>query len=351
MSVQSNTCTVLVTGGSGFIGSNFIRYLLDTEPEVNVINFDLLTYAGNLRNNDDVQSNERYRFFRGDIADPAEVGALFSDNKINIVINFAAETHVDRSIEDAAPFVRTNVMGTQCLLEHCRTNNVARFVQISTDEVYGSLGLEGVFREDTPLNPTNPYSATKAAADMLVLAHARTHGIPALITRCSNNYGPMQSPEKFIPLMLSNVMEDKSIPVYGDGENRREWIYVDDHSRAVWEAVNKGRNGEVYNIGGGLEMANIDLVRLVLKELQKPESLIQYVKDRPAHDLRYAIDCSKIEKEWGWSAKTKFASGIRATIHWYRTHQDWVDEVKDASYLTYYDRHYTNRDQSLTSSG
>jgi len=231
MSVTSDRRTVLATGGSGFIGSNFIRYLLDTDPDVHVINFDLLTYAGNLRNNEAVQSDDRYRFVRGDTANPGEVGALFSDNTIDIVINFAAETHVDRSIEDAAPFVRTNVMGTECLLEHSRSNNVACFVQISTDEVYGSLGAEGMFREDTPLNPTNPYSATKAGADMLVLAHARTYGIPALITRCSNNYGPMQFPEKFIPLMLANVMEDKPIPVYGDGQNRREWIYVDDHWR------------------------------------------------------------------------------------------------------------------------
>ncbi len=340
---------VLVTGGSGFIGSNFVRFLLSTEENVEVINFDLLTYAGNLRNNEDVAEDKRYRFVRGDIADEAQVSAVFSGNRIDTVVNFAAETHVDRSIEDAAPFVRTNVVGTQRLLDHARRHQVSRFVQISTDEVYGSLGQDGMFSENTPLNPTNPYAAAKAGADLLVLSYARTHGFPALITRCSNNYGPNQFPEKLLPLVISNAFEDKSIPVYGEGLNRREWIFVDDHSRGVWKAATDGRPGEVYNIGGGQEMTNIDLVKGVLEALGKPESLIQFVKDRPAHDLRYAIDCSKIEAEWGWRTHTDFDTGILKTIEWYRSHQDWVREVKDASYLSYYDRHYTKRNQTLAS--
>ena len=346
---ETKAQVVLVTGGSGFIGSNFVRFLLRTEENVEVINFDLLTYAGNLGNNEDIAEDKRYRFVRGDIADEDQVAGVFSGNRIDTVINFAAETHVDRSIEDAAPFVRTNVVGTQCLLDHARRHKVSRYVQISTDEVYGSLGQDGLFSEDTPLNPTNPYAATKAGADLLVLGCARTHRFPALITRCSNNYGPSQFPEKFIPLMISNAFEDKTIPVYGEGLNRREWIFVDDHSRGVWKAVTDGKPGEVYNIGGGQEMANIDLVRGVLEVLGKPESLIQFVKDRPAHDLRYAIDCTKIEAEWGWRAHTDFETGISKTIEWYRTHQDWVREVKDASYMSYYDRHYTKREQTLAS--
>jgi len=349
MSELSNIRKILVTGGCGFIGSNFVRFLIETEPEIQVVNFDLLTYAGNLANNADVEGHPRYTFVRGDIANPEDVAGVFGPHKFDVVINFAAETHVDRSIEDSAPFVRTNVMGTQCLLDAARQAGVGRYVQISTDEVYGSLGPDGMFREDTPLNPTNPYSASKAGADLLVLSHAKTHGLPAVITRCSNNYGPKQFPEKFIPLMLANAMEDKAIPVYGEGLNRREWIYVDDHSRGVWEAARRGENGEVYNIGGGSEMTNIDLVRLVLKQLGKPESLIRFVKDRPAHDLRYAIDCSKMEKAWGWQAETDFPSGIGQTIAWYQSNPDWIRDVRDATYRTYYDRHYTNRDQAVSS--
>ena len=339
----------LVTGGAGFIGSNFIRYLLKTTTAVGVINFDLLTYAGNLRNNEDIADDSRYDFIRGDIADTGRIERLFEANSIDIVVNFAAETHVDRSIEDAGPFVHTNFVGTQCLLDSARRHNVSRYVQVSTDEVYGSLGPEGRFREDTPLNPTNPYSATKAAADLFVLSYSKTHGFPGLITRCSNNYGPNQFPEKFIPLLITNAMEGKAIPVYGQGLNRREWIHVDDHSRGVWKAVTDGQPGEVYNIGGGDEIANIDVAREVLRLVGRPESLIEFVKDRPAHDLRYAIDCSKIEQEWGWSAETDFASGISRTIDWYRNNEGWVREVKDDSYLSYYERHYTNRDQTLAS--
>ena len=341
--------TILVTGGSGFIGSNFIRYVLGAETDVRVINYDLLTYAGNLRNNEEVASDDRYAFVRGDIAGEEQLRRVFDQNRVDVVVNFAAETHVDRSILDAAPFVRSNVVGTQCLIDTSRKYGVSRYVQISTDEVYGSLGPAGRFREDTPINPTNPYSATKAAADLIVLSQARTHGFPAVVTRCSNNYGPYQFPEKFIPLMITNAMDETPIPVYGEGLNRREWIYVDDHSRGVWAAITRGRDGEVYNIGGGEEVANIDLVRQVLGVMGRPESLIEFVTDRPAHDHRYSIDCSKIEAEWGWSTETDFRSGIAATIEWYRSHQDWLREVKDESYLAYYNTHYTNRDRTFVS--
>ncbi len=341
--------TILVTGGSGFIGSNFIRYALDVEADIRIINYDLLTYAGNLRNNEEVASNDRYAFVRGDISSEEQLRGVFDQYTVDVVVNFAAETHVDRSIVDAGPFVRSNVVGTQCLIDTSRKYGVSRYVQISTDEVYGSLGPEGCFREDTPINPTNPYSATKAAADLIVLSQAKTYRFPAVVTRCSNNYGPYQFPEKFIPLMITNAMEETPIPVYGEGLNRREWIYVDDHSRGVWEAITRGRDGEVYNIGGGEEVANIDLVRQVLAIMGRPESLVQFVTDRPAHDHRYSIDCSKIEAEWGWSVRTDFRSGITATIEWYRTHQEWVRDVKDESYLAYYDSHYTNRDQTFVS--
>ena len=340
---------ILVTGGSGFIGSNFIRHVLSINSTVQVINFDLLTYAGNLRNNEEVANEERYSFIRGDIADPKHVSDLFRNYPIDVVINFAAETHVDRSIEDSSVFARTNFVGTQCLLDGARRKGVSKYIQISTDEVYGSLGPEGAFREDTPLNPTNPYSATKAAADLLVLSYAKTHGLPASITRCSNNFGPNQFPEKFIPLLITNTMQGQPIPLYGEGLNRREWIYVDDHSRAVWKAVSEAQTGEVYNIGGGTELSNIDVAKTVLRLMGKPESLIKLVADRPAHDLRYAIDCSKINQAWGWSAETDFTNGIEKTIDWYRKNDEWVKDVKDDSYLSYYERHYTNRDQTLAS--
>lgn len=340
---MSDPTHILVTGGSGFIGSNFIRYVLTQQRDVRITNLDLLTYAGNLRNNESVDGNPKYAFVRGDIADPALLEDLFGKRRVDAVINFAAETHVDRSIIDAAPFVRTNVTGTQRLMDAARSHGVSRYVQISTDEVYGSLGEEGRFSEETPINPTNPYAATKAAGDLLVLSYARTHGFPALITRCSNNYGPCQFPEKFIPLMITNALEDKVIPVYGKGLNRREWIYVDDHSRGVWIALENGRTGEVYNVGGGEEVANIDLVRKVLEVMGKSPELIRFVEDRPAHDLRYAMDCSRIEREWGWSAETPFESGIVKTVEWYMANSDWVRGVKDDSYRSYYEKQYQNR--------
>jgi dTDP-glucose 4,6-dehydratase len=339
---------LLVTGGAGFIGSSFVRFVLRTQPGVEIVNYDLLTYAGNLRNLDEVASDPRYAFVRGDIADPKAVREVFESHKFDAVVNFAAETHVDRSIEDSAPFVRSNVVGTQCLLDNARHFKISKFVQISTDEVYGSLGPEGAFREDTPLDPSSPYSASKAGADMLVMSYFRTHKFPIVITRCTNNYGPFQFPEKLIPVLISNAMNDRSLPIYGDGLNVREWIYADEHSRAVWLALTRGREGEVYNVGSGQEKTNLEVVRAVLQLLGKPESLITYVKDRPGHDRRYAIDCSKIQREWGWQGEVEFSDGIGQTIEWYKSHQDWMREIKDASYLSYYDRMYTHRDATLS---
>jgi dTDP-glucose 4,6-dehydratase len=338
---------ILVTGGAGFIGSSFVRYVIRTRKDIDIVNYDLLTYAGNLRNLEEVDKNPRYAFTRGDIADPLLVEALFRKERFDAIVNFAAETHVDRSILDSLPFVRTNVEGTRNLLEAARTHKVSKFIQISTDEVYGSLGATGSFREDTALDPTSPYSASKAAADFLVLAYHRTHGLPAVITRCSNNYGSYQFPEKLIPVLITNAMEDRPLPIYGDGLNVREWIFADEHSRAVLLALESGTPGEVYNIGSGHEKTNLEVVREILRLMGKPESLIQFVKDRPGHDRRYSIDCSKIRSEWNWSSKVDFASGLAETIDWYRANQDWVREIKDASYLSYYDRMYTRRDQTL----
>jgi dTDP-glucose 4,6-dehydratase len=339
---------ILVTGGAGFIGSSFVRYVLRTQPGVEVVNFDLLTYAGNLRNLEDVPSGAPYQFIRGDIAGAKDVLAVFENNRIDAVFNFAAETHVDRSIDNAAPFVRTNVDGTRCLLDHALKFKVSKFIQISTDEVYGSLGPDGAFREDSPIDPSSPYSASKAAADFFVFAYHKTYGLPALITRCTNNYGPFQFPEKLIPLLITNAMEDRPLPIYGDGLNVREWIFSDEHSRAVWMAFESGKPGEVYNVGSGHEKTNIEVVREILRLMDKPESLIQFVKDRPGHDRRYAMDCSKIRREWNWSGEVDFSAGLAATIEWYTKHQDWIRDIKDASYLSYYDRMYTRRDQTLS---
>jgi len=338
---------VFVTVGAGFIGSSFVRYVLQKRNGIEVVNYDLLTYAGNLRNLDEVSANPRYHFVRGDIADAGQLEDVFATHQFDAVVNFAAETHVDRSILDSAPFVRTNVEGTRCLLEAARRHKVSRFVQISTDEVYGSLGAEGSFREDTPLDPSSPYSASKAAADFLALAYYKTHRLPVIVTRCSNNYGPYQFPEKLIPVLVTNAMDDRPLPIYGDGLNVREWIFADEHSRAVLLAMEGGTPGEVYNIGSGQELTNLAVVREILRLMNKPESLIQFVKDRPGHDRRYSIDCSKIRREWNWSSQIDFGLGLAATIEWYRTHQDWVSGIKDASYLTYYDRMYTRRDQTF----
>ncbi len=338
---------ILVTGGAGFIGSSFIRYALETRKGIEIVNFDLLTYAGNLGNLAEVANDSRYQFVRGDISENSHVEKVFRKHRPDVVVNFAAETHVDRSIENSAPFVRANVEGTRCLLDQARAHKVSRFIQISTDEVYGSLGSTGSFREDSPLDPSSPYSASKAAADLMALSYFRTYRLPCVVTRCSNNYGPYQFPEKLIPVLITNAMEDRPLPIYGDGLNVREWIFADEHSRAVLTALDRGVPGEVYNIGSGYEKTNIDVVREVLRLLGKAESLIHYVKDRPGHDRRYAIDCSKIRNEWNWQPRIDFSTGLASTIDWYRKHQDWIREIKDASYLSYYDRMYTRRDQTL----
>ncbi len=330
--------TVLVTGGCGFIGSNFIRYLLEADPAVTVLNFDCLTYAGNLANLADLAGHPRYRFVRGDVADPHAVRA--AARGAHSVIHFAAESHVDRSIHDSGPFVRTNVVGTQVLLDAAREHKVARFVQVSTDEVYGSLGPTGAFTEETPLAPSSPYAASKAAADLLVRSYAHTFGLPALITRCSNNYGPYQFPEKLIPLFISNLLRDEPVPVYGDGLQVRDWVHVRDHCAAVYRAWRDGRAGEVYNVGGRCERTNLELTHLLLDVLGKPRSLIRYVQDRPGHDRRYAIDCSKIEREMGWRPEVPFEEGLRRTVEWYRSHPEWVAAIRTGEYLKYYARQY-----------
>lgn len=331
--------TVVVTGGCGFIGSNFIHYLLETDAEVAVVNLDCLTYAGNLDNLTSVASHPRYRFVKGDITDPQAVREVITPG-VHSIINFAAESHVDRSIMDSGPFVRTNVIGTQLLLDAARAANVQRFVQVSTDEVYGSLGPTGAFTEETPLAPNSPYSASKAGADLLVRGYVHTFGMPAIITRCSNNYGPYQFPEKLIPLFITNLMLDEQVPVYGDGLNVRDWIHVRDHCAGIYQAWRRGRAGEVYNFGGRSERTNLELTHTLLKVLAKPTSLIRYVKDRPGHDRRYAIDCSKAERELGWRPTVAFEEGLRQTVAWYQEHAGWVARVRSGEYLQYYARQY-----------
>ena len=338
--------TILVTGGAGFIGSNFIYYLLEHHPEDRVVCLDKLTYAGNLETLDKALSEPRFRFVRGDIADMQAVDALFSEEKPEIVVNFAAETHVDRSVMDPCVFVRTNVMGTQVLLESCRKHGVRRYHQVSTDEVYGDLPLDRpdlFFTEETPVHTSSPYSASKAGADLLVLAYARTFGLPVSITRCSNNYGPYHFPEKLIPLMISRALADQPLPVYGKGENVRDWLYVEDHCAAIDLVMRMGREGEVYNVGGHNERTNIDVVRTILKELKKPESLITYVTDRPGHDRRYAIDPTKIHTELGWLPQTAFEDGIRRTIRWYLDNRGWWERILAGEYQNYYEQMYANR--------
>jgi dTDP-glucose 4,6-dehydratase len=332
--------TLLVTGGAGFIGSNFIRHLLATDAAVRVVNFDNLTYAGNLANLADVAGHPRYSFVKGDVADRDAVRKVMAAG-ITDVINFAAESHVDRSIQDSGPFVRTNVTGTQVLLDTAREFAVKRYVQVSTDEVYGSLGPTGLFTEETPLQPNSPYSASKAAADLLVRAYHHTFGLPAVVTRCSNNYGPYQFPEKLIPLFVSNLLADEPVPVYGDGMQIRDWIHVLDHCRGVEAAWRRGKLGEVYNFGGRREMPNIELTKLLLKLLGKPETLIRYVKDRPGHDRRYAIDCAKAERELGWQPEVPFDRGLAETIAWYRANAAWVASIKSGVYREYYEKQYS----------
>ena len=334
--------TYIVTGGAGFIGSNFVRLALASRPDLRIVTIDLLTYAGNLENLRGVPE-DRHTFIRADITDlEAMRGAV--PQGVDVLINFAAETHVDRSILGPLAFVRTNIVGAQVLLDVAREKSVARFLQVSTDEVYGSLEPDDPpFTEEWPLDPTSPYAASKAAADLLVLAAHRTYGQNVVITRCSNNYGPYQFPEKLIPLMLSNALEDKPLPVYGDGRQVRDWIYTDDHSRAILAAVECGESGSIYNVGARNERYNIDVVREILRQLGKPDSLIRHVTDRPAHDRRYAIDPSLTETELGWSPEVSFEEGLARTIRWYRENDDWWRRVKDGSYREFYEKWYGRR--------
>jgi dTDP-glucose 4,6-dehydratase len=338
-----NCHTLLVTGGAGFIGGNFVRFLLDQEPEIELVNLDALTYAGNLASIRDCLEQPRHRFVRGSITDGDLVLDLIRRHRIDGVINFAAESHVDRSIVGAKVFIDTNVGGTLTLLEAARAAGVKRFLQVSTDEVYGSLGAAGFFREDTPIQPNSPYSASKAGADLLVRAFHHTHGLDTVTTRCSNNYGPYQFPEKMIPLMIRNALQDKSLPVYGDGQNVRDWIHVMDHCRAVWAVFQRGRAGEVYNIGGNSERTNLQVVTALLRALGKPESLITYVKDRPGHDRRYAIDAGKIRTEVGWTPTVAFEPGLADTVAWYLANPVWLEQVTSGDYQKYYEQMYGNR--------
>ncbi|MBR6569436.1 MAG: dTDP-glucose 4,6-dehydratase [Clostridia bacterium] len=338
--------TILVPGGAGFIGSNFIFYMLEQHPEERIICLDKLTYAGNLSTLQPVMDKKNFRFVKADICDREAVFSLFEEEHPDIVVNFAAESHVDRSIEDPGVFLQTNILGTQVLMDACRKYGITRYHQVSTDEVYGDLPLDRpdlFFTEETPIHTSSPYSASKAAADLLVLAYHRTFGLPVTISRCSNNYGPCQFPEKLIPLMIANALADKPLPVYGTGENVRDWLYVTDHCRAIDLIIRKGRVGEVYNIGGHNEMANIDIVKIICRELGKPESLITYVADRKGHDMRYAIDPAKIHAELGWLPETKFADGIRKTIRWYLDNRAWWEEIINGEYQNYYERMYGNR--------
>jgi dTDP-glucose 4,6-dehydratase len=332
---------VLVTGCAGFIGSNFLNWLLNIERELEVLHLDALTYAGNLENIKNILQNRRHQFVRGDIRDAKQVNELVSS--VDTVINFAAESHVDRSIDGPKAFVETNVNGTFNLLEAARKKGGVRFVQISTDEVYGSLGQDGKFTEETPLAPNSPYSASKASSDMLARAYHHTYGLDVINTRCSNNYGPYQFPEKLIPLMIQNALADKPLPVYGDGMNIRDWIHVDDHSKGVWAATTKGKSGEVYNLGSDNEWANIEIVKKLLRLLGKPDSLIKYVKDRPGHDRRYAIDATKAKRELGWSAETRFEDGLKLTVEWYLNNQSWVKSVTSGEYQNFFERWYRER--------
>jgi len=329
--------TLLVTGGCGFIGSNFIRHLLATDSGVAVVNFDALTYAGNLANLADIANHPRYKFVRGDVTDRDSVRGAFGLG-VTDVIHFAAESHVDRSIQDSGPFVKTNVIGTQILLDAAREFKVAKYVQVSTDEVYGSLGPTGLFTEETPLHPNSPYSASKAGGDLLVQAYQHTFGLNAVITRCSNNYGPFQFPEKLIPLFVTNLLNDIPVPVYGDGQQIRDWIHVLDHCTGVEAAWRHGKSGEVYNFGGKCEKPNLELTLTLLELLGKPKTLIRYVADRLGHDRRYAIDCSKAERELGWSPKVKFEHGLNETIDWYKANTDWIAGIKTKDYLNYYEK-------------
>jgi len=337
---------LLVTGGAGFIGSNFIRYFLNVHPSAEIVNFDKLTYAGNLQNLADIDAQPNYRFVRGDICDTEAVEHL-CEEPFDAIAHFAAESHVDRSIAAAREFIRTNVEGTLVMLEAARKRKIPRFLHVSTDEVYGSMAPKESATEQSQLAPNSPYAASKAASDLLVRSYVQTHKFPAVITRCTNNYGPYQFPEKLIPLMISNAIEGKKLPVYGDGLNERDWIFVEDHCRALDAVLEKGRIGEVYNIGSGRPVPNIGIVRGLLKLLNAPDGLIEFVQDRPGHDRRYALDDSKIRRELGWESKVELDAGLKHTVDWYRTHSDWVREAKSGEYQAYYEKFYVKRRATL----
>lgn len=337
---------VLVTGGAGFIGSNFVYHMLKKHPDYQIVCLDLLTYAGNLQTLDEAMKNPNFKFVRGDIADRDFVFSLFEKEKPDAVVNFAAESHVDRSILDPGVFLQTNVIGTQVMMDASRKYGVKRYHQVSTDEVYGDLPLDRpdlMFTEETPIHTSSPYSASKAGADLLVMAYHRTFGLPATISRCSNNYGPYHFPEKLIPLIITRALDDQSLPVYGTGANVRDWLYVEDHCEAIDLILQKGRVGEIYNIGGHNERTNLQVVQAVLRELGKPESLISYVTDRPGHDRRYAINPAKIEAEFGWRPTYRFEEGIKVTVQWYLAHKDWWQTILSGDYQNYYEKMYSNR--------
>ena len=337
---------ILVTGGAGFIGANFVFYMLDKHPEYDILCLDSLTYCGNIKTLEPVMDNPHFKFVKGDVTDRKLVFQLFEEEKFDVVVNFAAESHVDRSIEDPGVFLRTNILGTQTLMDASNEYGVARYHQVGTDEVYGDLPLDRpdlFFTEDMPLTASSPYSASKASADLLVMAYHRTYGLPVTISRCSNNYGPYQFPEKLIPLMIKNALADEKLPVYGTGENVRDWLYVKDHCKAIDMIIHDGKVGEVYNIGGHNEKSNLEVVRTILKQVGKSENLITFVGDRKGHDLRYAIDPTKILDELGWLPETRFDDGIRQTIDWYLDNRSWWEEIISGEYQEYYDRMYSNR--------
>ena len=338
--------TIIVTGGAGFIGSNFVYYMIKKYPNYRIVCLDALTYAGNLSTLKKAMENENFRFVKADIRDAEAVDKLFAEEKPDIVVNFAAESHVDRSILDPQAFLETNILGPQVLMDACRKYDVKRYHQVSTDEVYGDLPLDRpdlFFTEDMNLHASSPYSASKASADLVTLAYHRTYGLPVTISRCSNNYGPYHFPEKLIPLMIINALHDKPLPVYGDGKNVRDWLYVEDHCKAIDMIIHADCVGETYNVGGHNEMANIDIVKLILKELGKPESLITFVEDRKGHDRRYAIDPTKIKTQLGWEPETKFENGIVKTIKWYLDHKDWWEEIISGDYQKYYEKMYGDK--------
>lgn len=346
MDREGKSMTIIVTGGAGFIGSNFIFYMLKEYSDYRVVCLDKLTYAGNLSTLESVMQNENFRFVKADICDKAAVENLFQEELPDMVVNFAAETHVDRSIEEPGIFLQTNIIGTQVLMDACRKYGNIRYHQVSTDEVYGELPLDRsdlFFTEETPIHTSSPYSSSKAGADLLVSAYYRTYGLPATISRCSNNYGPYHFPEKLIPLMIANALADKPLPVYGEGLNVRDWLYVEDHCKAIDLIIHKGKLGEVYNVGGHNEKQNIEIVKMICKELGKPESLITYVSDRKGHDMRYAIDPAKIHNELGWLPETKFEEGIKMTIQWYLDNKEWWQTIISGEYQDYYEKMYGGR--------